>query len=173
MRRCLFTATVATCEVPFAPRFAGATRVPAIPLGMAFVVAERGLLDAAIFGSPVPPLLRELLPFGVPDARFLRARSIHARSKLVELNLFLMTSVLSDNGRTTPCSFLKTNEDSFVANHQCHTHKEKATGIACRAFVNRASIKDGYGCLQRGCPSGSRLHSGVLVVWQFVQEVGG
>lgn len=41
---------------------------------MAVVVAERGLLDAAIFGSPAPPLLRELVPFGVPDARFLHVR---------------------------------------------------------------------------------------------------
>lgn len=74
VRRCLFTATGAACNwVPFAPRFAAA-RVPEIPVGIVFVVAERGLLDAAIFGSPAPPLLRELVPFGVPDARFLQIR---------------------------------------------------------------------------------------------------
>jgi len=72
VRRCRFTATVAGCEVPFGPRFAGAARTPEIPVGIVFVVAERGLLDAAIFGSPAPPPLRELVPFGVPDARFLR-----------------------------------------------------------------------------------------------------
>ena len=74
VRRCLFTAAVAACGVPFAPRFAGVARVPTIPVGIVFVVAERGLLDAAIFGNPAAPLLRELAPFGVPDARFLQAR---------------------------------------------------------------------------------------------------
>lgn len=73
VRRCLFTAAVGACKVPFAPRLAGPVRAE-IPVGIAFVVAERGLLDAAIFGSPAPPLLRELVPFGVPDARFLQIR---------------------------------------------------------------------------------------------------
>lgn len=50
---------------------------------------------------------------------------------------FLMTSVLSDNGRTTPCSFRK------------RPH-----------------------ALQSGCPSGFRLHKGVVWVKQFVQVVG-
>lgn len=74
VRRCLFTAVVpAACEPPFI-RFMGAPRMPEIPLGRVLVVAERGLLDAAILGNPAPPPLRELLPFGVPDARFLQIR---------------------------------------------------------------------------------------------------
>lgn len=52
------------------------------------------------------------------------------------------------------------------------TYIEKAACIACPTSVNKTLI-DGYGYLQRGCPSGSRLQSGVFVVWQFVHEVGG
>lgn len=50
---------------------------------------------------------------------------------------FLITSVFSESGRTTPCS-----------------------------FRNRPHA------LQRGCPSGFRLHNGVVCVKQFVHVVG-
>jgi len=50
---------------------------------------------------------------------------------------FLITSVLSDKGRTTPCSF-----------------------------------KNKPHALQSGCPSGLRLHKGVVWVKQLVQVVG-
>lgn len=72
--RCLFIAVIPTCETPFGARFAGGARAPENPVGIAFVVAERGLPDAAILGRPAPPLFRELVPFGVPEARFLRTR---------------------------------------------------------------------------------------------------
>jgi hypothetical protein len=39
-------------------------------------------------------------------------------------HLFLMTSVLSDNGRTTPCSFLMTDQDSFVAKRRFHLQRK-------------------------------------------------
>ena len=49
--------------------FAGAPRVLANPLGIAFVVAERGRVDEeAIFGSVVDPFLDDVR---APDARFL------------------------------------------------------------------------------------------------------
>lgn len=44
-------------------------------------------------------------------------------------HLFLMTSVLSDNGRTTPCSFLITDQDSFVTKTSVSLTKKRPQAL--------------------------------------------
>lgn len=81
----------------------GAIRAPASPVGMLLVVFDRGrAADAASLGRPDPPLREG--PLGAPDARFLQVQSEKpsVRNKSSKTHRFLITSVLRDNGRTTP-----------------------------------------------------------------------
>lgn len=119
VRRCLFIATGG--DRPSPTLFAAVPPRPFVNVGTVLVVDARGrVFDDASLGNPAPPL--RAFPLGAPEARF----------------RFLITSVFSDSGRTTPCS-----------------------------------LKNNPHALHKGCPSGSRLHSGVFVVWQFVHDVGG
>lgn len=122
MRRCLFIEIVPGEDGPSPTLFTLVVPRPfENPVGTVLVVDARGrVFDDASLGKPAFPL--RALPLGAPEARF----------------RFLITSVFSDSGRTTPCS-----------------------------------LKNRPHALHNGCPSGSRLHRGVVDVWQFVHEVGG
>ncbi len=90
---------------------AGATRLGGRDMGTIVLVSseldcERGrVVDDASLGSADAPFREVLL--GAPEARFLCETVSICQKKVVVVtsHLFLITSVFSDNGRTTPCSF--------------------------------------------------------------------
>ena len=116
VRRCRFIDPAAAALAPI--RLVGDIRVPDSPPDIELVVDDRGRVDdAASFGNDDPPFRDALC--GVPDARFLHKKQnkkeghqhnqgqdshIHTRGELLAYR-FLITSVFSDSGRTTPCSF--------------------------------------------------------------------
>lgn len=129
VRRCRFIAIVP--EVAATVALARATRFGPLPTPASREPdCERGLeVDEAIFGRED---FRELLC--APDALFLIEPSIRMIGTRQGLgtNRFLITSVLRDKGRTTPCSFYKSHQSIYlnIWIMTYSTHEEQTTGIA-------------------------------------------
>jgi len=108
IRRCLFRASVTEEDGPSPTLFTLVGPRPfENPLGTVLVVDARGrVFDDASLGKPAPPF--RALPLGAPEARFLQPHNVsprHHHSRRIITNRFFITSVFSDSGRTTPCSF--------------------------------------------------------------------
>lgn len=110
VRRCLFIPNDPEGDVIIPGRVQlGNPRAAGKLGGSVLVVDARGRVEEdAILGKPVFPL--RALPFGAPDARFLSKGQRSAANVCRSTHRFLITSVFSDKGRTTPCNFCKSDE---------------------------------------------------------------
>lgn len=128
IRRCLFIAVAPGEDGPSPTLLTLVIPRPfENPVGTVLVVDARGrVFDDASLGKPVFPL--RALPLGAPEARFLQPHNISSTSptipKNTKTNRFLITSVFSDSGRTTPCSFCSQLSIKYDQYCTLMTHKE-------------------------------------------------